>query len=259
MRTTRRWLAVVLGVVVVSGFSATLVAEHSWGGYHWARTAKRFVLPIGDSMTAEWDAHLTIAANDWSASRVLDVQPVETTVNQPQSCRPTLGRVEVCNGWWGFNQWLGIARIWITNGRHIVQGVAQMNDTYFSLPRYNTLAWRQFVVCQEIGHTFGLDHQDEDFSNPPLGTCMDYSSVVEPNQHPDAHDYDQLETIYKHTDTMTTVAPLPGAMTDVDYTNTPPGQWGRVVGRDANGRPSKYELDFGGGNKIVTFVFWAQN
>jgi hypothetical protein len=47
-------------------------------------------------------------------------------------------------------------------------------------------------------------------------------------------------------------------MTAVDYTNTPPSQWGRVIDRDANGRPSKYELDFGGGNKIITFVIWAQ-
>ena len=30
---------------------------------------------------------------------------------------------------------------------------------------------------QEIGHTFGLDHQDENFSNANLGSCMDY---VEP-------------------------------------------------------------------------------
>ncbi len=31
-------------------------------------------------------------------------------------------------------------------------------------------------MCQEIGHDFGLDHQDENFNNPNLGTCMDYTN-----------------------------------------------------------------------------------
>jgi hypothetical protein len=258
MRSVFRRIAALAGLVAFVALTTPVGADHSWGGYHWARTAKRFTLQLGDSMSSEWDTHLAIAASDWSLSKVLDTPVVNTTVKQPQACRPSLGRVEVCNGWWGFNLWVGLARIWITNNRHIVQGVAQMNDAYFSLPRYNTFAYRQLVVCQEIGHTFGLDHQDEDFGNAPLGTCMDYSRIVEPNQHPNAHDYDQLELIYKHIDTTTTVAALPSAMTDVDYTNTPPSQWGRVVDRDANGRPSKYELDFGGGNKIVTFVVWAE-
>lgn len=248
----------MIAAALLLALAVPVRADHSWNGYHWARTTKRFTLALGDSMTADWKTHLNIAVSDWSASKVLDLAVVDTTVKTPQSCRPELGRVEVCNGWYGQNLWVGIARIWITEGRHIVQGVSQMNDTYFSLPRYNTFAWRQLVLCQELGHTFGLDHQDEDFGNVPLGTCMDYSRDAEPNQHPDAHDYEQLEIIYRHLDAVTTVAPLPGAMTDVDYTNTPPTQWGRVVDRDASGRPSKYELDFGNGNKIVTFVHWAR-
>ena len=30
----------------------------------------------------------------------------------------------------------------------------------------------QHVICQEIGHTFGLDHQSE--TGASLNTCMDY-------------------------------------------------------------------------------------
>ena len=80
-----------------------------------------------------------------------------------------------------------------------------MNDTYFNTAQDNTPAWRNLVVCQEVGHTFGLDHQDENFSNPNLGTCMDYTNNPATNQHPNAHDYEELETIDAHFDSTTTV------------------------------------------------------
>jgi len=31
-------------------------------------------------------------------------------------------------------------------------------------------------MCQELGHDFWLDRQDETFDTPNLGTCMDYTS-----------------------------------------------------------------------------------
>ena len=55
-------------------------------------------------------------------------------------------------------------------------------------------------MCQEIAHTFSLDHQDEIFGNDNLGTCMDYTDDPTKggiyNDHPNQHDYDQIETIY---------------------------------------------------------------
>ena len=132
----------------------------------------------------------------------------------------------------------------------------KLNDTYFNTAQYNTPAWRNLVTCQEIGHTFGLAHQDENFNNTNLGTCMDYTNDPSTNQHPNAHDYEELDIIYSHLDTTTTVgqiANLPNAMVDVDYAS--PQQWGRLMKQQ--GRTAIYELDFGGGRRIVTFVIWA--
>jgi hypothetical protein len=90
---------------------------------------------------------------------------------------------------------------------------------------------------------------------------MDYSSDPAPNQHPNSHDYEQLETIYSHLDSSTTVKQttaqgnLPPAMTEVDFDT--PAQWGRLVHSRNGGRAELYELDFGGGRKIFTFVIWA--
>jgi hypothetical protein len=152
---------------------------------------------------------------------------------------------------------LGIASINISDGTHITQGTVKNNDTYFDTAKYNTPAWRNVVMCQEVGHTLGLDHQDENFENADLGTCMDYSNNPEPNQHPNAHDYAQLESIYSHTDSTTTVgAAVPGA-TSVESGNTP-AAWGRLVEGSRAGGVSTYVRNDGDGNLTVTHVIWAR-
>ena len=111
-------------------------------------------------------------------------------------------------------------------------------------------------MCQEVGHTFGLDHQDENFNNANLGTCMDYTSSPASNQHPNAHDYEQLDLIYAHVDTGTTVGQATaGFAPDIDTGD--PRNWGRLVKLTHGGRTAIYELDLGMGRKIVTFVIYA--
>jgi hypothetical protein len=133
----------------------------------------------------------------------------------------------------------------------------KMNDTYFSLPTYNTPAWKQSVMCQEIGHVFGLDHQDEDFRNASLGTCMDYANDPTPNQHPNAHDYEQLEAIYSHGDgAQTTPNVSPSGNHAVDHDDV--ATWGKEIRTSEDKRTSVFERDFGHGNKVFTFVTWAE-
>ena len=236
-------------------FATAADASHTWGNYHWARQSNPFTLKLGDNVSAAWDAYLVTTSSDWSLSSILDT--IIVSGQGRKNCRPTAGRVEVCNARYGKNGWLGIAQIWV-NGDHITQGVTKMNDTYFNTPTYNTPAWRNLVLCQEVGHTLGLDHQDENFSNPNLGTCMDYTNDPESNQHPNAHDYEQLELIYAHLDSTTTIGSnvSPQAKDDVESADGPP-QWGKVLRKDGKGRASLYEHDLGSGHKVFTFVFWA--
>ena len=176
----------------------------------------------------------------------------------PKNCRPTAGRIEVCNARYGRNGWLGIAQIW-ASGSHITQATTRVNDTYFNMDAYNTPAWRQMVMCQELAHDFGLDHQDETFDNPNLGTCMDYTGNPggpPSNEHPNTHDYDQIEAIYAHLDSTTTVGQTVNrgaAPSQFDR-----GQFGRLVRSTNGGRTELYELDLGGGQRIFTHVIWAE-
>lgn len=222
-------------------------ATHSWGGYHWARIANPFTLNAGDNLTSTWKPFLGTTASDWSVSTVLDISVVPGQAKA--NCRPTSGRVEVCNKTYGNNGWLGIAQIW-ASGLHITQGTVKLNDTYFNTRTYNKPAWRNLVMCQEVGHTLGLDHQDENFTNPNLNTCMDYTNNPDSNQQPNQHDYDELDLIYAHLDSMTTVG-----QTIAKFANDPQ-EWGRLVRQ--NGRLAVFEQDFGGGNKRFTFVIFAE-
>ncbi len=238
-------------------------ANHSWGGYHWARTSNPFTLKLGNNLSPDWAAYLTTASNDWSIVYPGYTHVLNTTIVGGQggkNCRATTGRVEVCNRKYGNNGWLGIAQIW-ANGSHITQGTTKMNDTYFSSPKYNTPAWKQMVMCQEVGHTFGLDHQDENFNNTNLNTCMDYTNDPSTNTHPNAHDYEELGIVYTHLDTFTSVDMTTGQVAKqlgqlaASQNLDNPGEWGRLV-RD-NGRVGVYERDFGFGNKVITHVIWA--
>ena len=254
MKNKYIFLAFVFGLVGLLGFVTVAFADHSWGAYHWGRTANPFTLKLGDNLSSAWDAYLSTASTDWTQSSVLDTTIVSGLGGR--NCRATLGKVEVCNRKYGNNGWLGIAQIWIS-GVHITKAVTKMNDTYFSRAPYNTPDWKQFVVCQEVGHTFGLDHQDENFSNPNLDTCMDYTNSPGTNQHPNAHDYAQLETIYAHLDSTTTVgasAPTKGANQNLET----PSDWGRSVRQDRKGRDSVFVRDLGRGNKVLTHVFWTE-
>jgi hypothetical protein len=224
-------------------------------------------LELGNNLSGTWvdglkNPYLDPVATDWGSSTVLDLVVVAGgTKDNPKKCRPTTGRVEVCNANYG-GAWLGLAQIWISGGSHIYQATTKVNDFYFNKQKYNTTAWRMLVLCQEIGHTFGLDHQDENFNNGNLGTCMDYTSAPESNQHPNQHDYAQLVTIYSsHEDSTTTATQAsarevpPPAMNEIDFEG--PGQWGKLVRSTHGDRHQLYELDFGGGHKIFTFVIWA--
>jgi len=256
MRTKKvRFVIMIVMIAMLAAFPLAVSANHSWGGYHWARTSNPFTLKVGDNVTSAWDGYLDEAISDWSESDVLDLTKVAGGA-KPRNCRPTSGQIEVCNATYGNTGWLGIAQIWITGGVHITQATTKVNDTYFNTATYNTPAWRRLVMCQEIAHDFGLDHQDENFNNGNLGSCMDYTSDPDgppSNEHPNAHDFAQLESIYAHTDSTTTISSAPAGFMNADVHAQE--NWGEKV--SDNGHSAIFVRDFGNGFAIITHVFWA--
>jgi hypothetical protein len=81
-----------------------------------------------------------------------------------------------------------------------------------------------------------------DYTSNPLGPPS--------NEHPNAHDYEQIEIIYEHLDSTTTIG-----MTSA--TGRGASEWGQAIRWDGRGQPSLFVRDLGRGRLMFTWVFWA--
>lgn len=262
-------LLIILALSVCATFTVVTSANHSWGGYHWARTSNPFTLKVGKNLSSSWNTSFNTAIADWTASSVMNLTAITGTAGS--NCRMVRGTVQVCNGSYGNNGWLGLASINLASGtNHITQGTAKMNDTYFNTSTYNNPNERLHVMCQEVGHTFGLDHQST--SGASLNTCMDYFSNTGANAgstastHPNQHDYNELVAIYSHLDSSTTIGrsviadATAGLFVDdaaqIDLSD--PYNWGYLKSQSRNGRSSTYERFEKDGSSTLTHVYWVE-
>ena len=139
----------------------------------------------------------------WIGTRAKScISPKVAGGTRPRQCKPTAGRLEVCNERYGNTGWLGIAQIWI-NGEHITQATTKLNDTYFNTADLQQAGMaatgdvpgnrarlrarspgREFQQ-PESRHVHGLHEQSRSASN----------------EHPNQHDFEELSEIYSHLDT----------------------------------------------------------
>lgn len=260
-------ISLPLILLALAAFPAITYADHSWGGYHWARTANPFTLKLGDNLTsADWKSKLAQTSQDWNSPQTFGTtSPLLTAIvngsSSKKRCAMVAGTTQVCNGAYGNNGWLGLASISITGGTHITQGTAKVNDTYFNTSTYNNPNERLHVMCQEVAHTFGLDHQSTNGSSQ--NSCMDYFSNTGANAgstlstKPNAHDFDQLNIIYAHLDSTTTVAAITSLAAPASEVTNDPNSWGHLRSQSANGRSSTYEKFHADGSLTLTHVYWT--
>lgn len=259
-KISRRLLIVVSALAIFAAMAVVASANHSWGGYHWARTSNPFTLKVGRNLSSSWVTPFNTAVSDWNASSVMNLTVVTGTAGG-STCSMVRGTVQVCNGAYGTNGWLGLGSINLASGtKHIVSGTAKMNDTYFNTSTYNNPNERLHVMCQEVGHTFGLGHQSE--TGASLNTCMDYylntSDTDTKSTKPNAHDFDMLNQIYAHLDSTTTLAATSAASAGQSEVTDDPNSWGALVSQSANGRGSVYERYNSDGSKTITHVYWTE-
>ena len=260
-------VALIVGASVVA--LAPAAATHRWNGYHWAGNGTSVTIRVNTAITSQWTTSVGKAISDWNKSTELTLKGPNAVSVYRRKCNPIAGQILVCNAAYGELGWLGIATIWLDTKGHISQATTKLNDSYHNYAPYNRPEWRALVACQEIGHDFGLDHQDENFDNPNLGTCMDYTSKPlgpPANTAPNTHDYGELNIIYNHNDGYTSAKtstslgqadrPVPQGLAGEDIGDRP-GEWGRAIRRDQRGRPDVFVRDFAGGERAVTHVFWT--
>ena len=202
----RRAAAASAAAALALSAPAAALPAQSWNGYHWDRTGP-LAIELGSNVSAAWQPYVNAAATEWSAASMIGFVPIAGSTRAP-GCGPVFGTVQVCDANYGRNGWLGYATVY-TAGTVIVEATVQLNDYYFAAGGYDTAAWKAQTVCQEIGHTLGLAHNDTDRTDANKGTCMDYTNDPTgtkgtngtlANVAPGAPDFAALNQIYAHLD-----------------------------------------------------------
>jgi hypothetical protein len=187
---------------VPSLLPADTVASRTPNHFHWARKQRQFTLQVGDNVDGGWNSLLNRVVSDWNRGDTVTFRIVNGSTN-PQECRERAGTVQVCNSRYGTQVgWLGLTRLYFNDrGEHIDAATVQMNDSFLDTnSQYSNEAARRHTLCHELGHTPGLDHVS-------TNSCMnDSQQAVFDNLVPINRDFRQLERIYKHKDSTTTVA-----------------------------------------------------
>ena len=258
-----------------------LFASHGWSNYHWPRSTAEASIPIYRSLTtttyANWPDHLqkstfgdpnnpnSYTRRGWNDSSVLalTIYSSYTDSTTRYNCSPPSQAIRVCNYPYGSTGWAGLAQVWPDSNGHITKANTKVNDTYFGSGSYVT--WQRHVMCQEVGHDFGLGHTSENGTSQ--NTCMDYyrntSNSDWQSTGPNQHDFDQLKTQH-HASTLPGAGDLfmeglraGGPFADSDL--NAPWQWGTPIEWSPDGQPVTYLLDPTPtpGDEMITYVTWS--
>jgi len=180
----KKLLALTIAVVALLTLVAGASANHSWNGYHWP------------------DNKLDLTVVDKTSSSLFDVPSAVAEwrdLGTPIAPQMTSGKGDVDVAVKRMNaNWLGVARISVDSAGHIQAGKVELNRLYL-----NSLTFDEWdhVVCQELGHIWGLDHNfDGAEGGSPDNTCMNSSLYLGDYPAPNSHDAEQLNAIYGHTD-----------------------------------------------------------
>jgi hypothetical protein len=118
-------------------------------------------------------------------------------------------------------QYAGINHVLIRNDV-IIASSAKMNDYYLS---GNNRAQKQYTMCHEIGHGFGLPHTDENFYNADSGECMDYTSKPQNNDQPGTVNFEFLAALYGTIPTSSTASLTVPGNRKLDSEDEPLPDW----------------------------------
>lgn len=151
-------------------------AFHQWGCFHWPDPDITVANKAGGDYHNIYQEETWADADAWDPRTELNLLP--TTKRKAD--------LELLSGDYGFNGWLGLAQIW-PRGCVIQRAQTKLNNTYLSSPSYSRTN-KKHVACQEVGHTFGLDHNRVD-----TNTCMNDTILSAPR--PNQHDFDLVNAI----------------------------------------------------------------
>jgi hypothetical protein len=177
----------VIGMAVAGAGDAT--AMHPWGCYKWPNSNVTYTNIAQGNYYNFYEQETVTDSNSWHNYTVMNFS--------------SGNGISMQSGFYGNNGWLGLTSI-TTNGCTITSSTTKLNRTYLDGSNY-TDDNRKTVACHEVGHSTGLAHNTQNTS------CL--KSGLPAPSNPNAHDQQQLQTIYGGG----TQTPVP--------TNTPIPTW----------------------------------
>jgi hypothetical protein len=127
----------------------------------WRNTGVGLELTVINALNISWYDYFNKSVSDWDGGNP-DSLNLQTQLNTPEPvCTSVDGVIKVCNGNYGATNWRSINKILLENG-YIFASAARMNEHYFG---DHDSSQRQYSMCHEMGHGFGLFHSDENFYN----------------------------------------------------------------------------------------------
>ena len=148
---------------------------HKWGSWHWDKST------IGMWVTGTYQTQSKAAIADWDSHTDLSL-PLKSSHND----------VSVFDGNYGATGWAGLASIleyefdWWHNCCWC--SIKHAHAKYNSYYGYST-ANIQGVQCQEVGHTFGLDHSN-------TGGCMAKGYYSGSSNYTNSHNWSDVNRMY---------------------------------------------------------------
>ena len=166
----RIFIALVIAACV---FALPVSANHALNApYRWRVTNLPLNLKIDDSAVSSADGTAAqVASANWSTSTVVDI----TQVTRRADISVVYGTACL----------IACTSYRLRRNSYIESATVILNQG--SMSNY-TAGQRQNVLCHEVGHALGLDHQND------LTSCMYPTTAGAPT--PNAHDYEELELIY---------------------------------------------------------------
>ena len=151
-------------------------------------------LTLLNSLDDSWQQYYTKAVFQWENGVPDTLTLTSRRVDYDPECNQENYVMKVCNADYGETDWRGLNIVLFDKlTKLIYSSAAKMNDFYL---KEASNEQRQYTMCHELGHGFGLPHWDEDFNNRNIGNCMDYTSEPASNAQPDKSNFDFLETLY---------------------------------------------------------------
>ncbi len=103
-----------------------------------------------------WQTEFSTAMNDWENGNPDSLTLTITRAEVDYTCKEIEGVQKVCSANFGDTGWLGLNVLTtLSVSGEILTSVAKMNEYYL---RNAEVEERQYTMCHELGHGFGLPH-----------------------------------------------------------------------------------------------------